>query len=579
MADGESKAETVEVLSKEAETLKAKLEEERQKLNDVALSTVAERLEVINYLNIKPRRVLKGHQAKVLCSDWSPDKRHIVSSSQDGKMIIWDAFTTNKEHAVTMPTTWVMACAYAPSGNLVACGGLDNKVTVYPLSLEEDVTVKKKTVGTHTSYTSCCTFPNSDQQAPLRPDSTGLDIICRPESGDEAKNAWIKLRDAYRSSLKRMKSSRSGSEATFSKAWKYSEQMSFLQPYMKDRPRHTNERAEINEFMSPCENIDSENSQPQCEEETVCNEVLVKKSKKVKPDPTLDFLREQASIREAERKRREELRRDLVPKDGLKLFFDSMYEATKQLSPDLQKSVKRKLFAIVSEAEDILTGSGDSTCALWDVESGQLLQNFHGHGSDVMALDLAPSETGNTFVSGSCDKMVLIWDMRTGQCVQSFEGHQSDINSVKFHPSGDAVATGSDDATCRLFDLRADKEVAIYTKESIIFGVNSVDFSVSGRLLFAGYNDYTINVWDSLKCVRVTLLYGHENRVSCLQVSPDGTALSTGSWDYTLRSHEPSLSRRELEVCGLELWSHLRGSWRTRPVDLSSSVAHGRLRG
>lgn len=108
-----------------------------------------------------------------------------------------------------------------------------------------------------------------------------------------------------------------------------------------------------------------------------------------------------------------------------------------------------------------------------------------------------------------------------------------------------------------MFDLRADKEVAIYSKESIIFGVNSVDFSVSGnmliipklkcgplwlnkidisgRLLFAGYNDYTVNVWDTLKCVRVCLLYGHENRVSCLQVSPDGTALSTGSWDYTLR--------------------------------------------
>ena len=101
---------------------------------------------MITYINIKPRRVLKGHQAKVLCSDWSPDKRHIVSSSQDGKMIIWDAFTCNKvtfyhtiiviysinhpNHvlimnqlaAVTMPTTWVMACAYAPSGNLVACG-------------------------------------------------------------------------------------------------------------------------------------------------------------------------------------------------------------------------------------------------------------------------------------------------------------------------------------------------------------------------------------------------------------------------------------------------------------------------
>lgn len=79
--------------------------------------------------------------------------------------------------------------------------------------------------------------------------------------------------------------------------------------------------------------------------------------------------------------------------------------------------------------------------------------------------------------------MVLIWDMRSGQCVQSFEGHLSDVNSVKFHPSGDCVATGSDDSTCRLFDLRADKEVAVYSKESIIFGANSVDFSVSGRFL------------------------------------------------------------------------------------------------
>lgn len=230
-------SDKITALTKEAENLKLKLEEERQKLNDVArkspnvfsffsiflfpifikygnyvVSTVADRLEMITFINIKPRRVLKGHQAKVLCSDWSPDKRHIVSSSQDGKLIVWDAFTTNKEHAVTMPTTWVMACAYAPSGNIIACGGLDNKVTVYSVNSDDEMSSKKKTVGTHTSYMSCCIFPNSDQQ--------------------------------------------------------------------------------------------------------------------------------------------------------------------------------------------ILTGSGDSTCALWDVESGQLLQSFHGHTGDVMSIDLAPNETGNTFVSG-----------------------------------------------------------------------------------------------------------------------------------------------------------------------------------
>lgn len=57
----------------------------------------------------------------------------------------------------------------------------------------------------------------------------------------------------------------------------------------------------------------------------------------------------------------------------------------------------------------------------------------------------------------------------------------------------------------------------------------------TGRLLFGGYNDYTINVWDVLKGTRVSILFGHENRVSTLRVSPDGTAFCTGSWDHTLR--------------------------------------------
>uniref|UniRef100_A0A5F5PTK0 G protein subunit beta 5 n=7 Tax=Boreoeutheria TaxID=1437010 RepID=A0A5F5PTK0_HORSE len=277
--DGLHENETLASLKSEAESLKGKLEEERAKLHDVELHQVAERVEALGQFVMKTRRTLKGHGNKVLCMDWCKDKRRIVSSSQDGKVIVWDSFTTNK----------------------------------------------------------------------------------------------------------------------------------------------------------------------------------------------------------------------------------------------------------------ILTASGDGTCALWDVESGQLLQSFHGHGADVLCLDLAPSETGNTFVSGGCDKKAMVWDMRSGQCVQAFETHESDINSVRYYPSGDAFASGSDDATCRLYDLRADREVAIYSKESIIFGASSVDFSLSGRLLFAGYNDYTINVWDVLKGSRVSILFGHENRVSTLRVSPDGTAFCSGSWDHTLR--------------------------------------------
>lgn len=46
------------------------------------MQQAAERLEALAPLNIKQRRVLKGHNSKVLCMDWSQDKRHIVSCSQ-----------------------------------------------------------------------------------------------------------------------------------------------------------------------------------------------------------------------------------------------------------------------------------------------------------------------------------------------------------------------------------------------------------------------------------------------------------------------------------------------------------------
>ncbi|XP_076012410.1 guanine nucleotide-binding protein subunit beta-5b-like [Genypterus blacodes] len=365
---GLQRGESLASLKKESDTLKKKLEEERKKLSDVELHQVAEKVEVLGAFSLKPRRVLKGHGNKVLCMDWCKDKRRLVSSAQDGKVIVWDAFTLNKEHGLSLPCTWVMACAYAPSGCAVACGGLDNKCTVFPLSMDknENLAAKKKSVAMHTNYVSGCTFTNSDMQ--------------------------------------------------------------------------------------------------------------------------------------------------------------------------------------------ILTSSGDGTCALWDVESGQLLQSFHGHTADVLSLDLAPSETGNTFVSGGCDKKANVWDMRSGQNIQSFESHDSDINCVKYYPSGDAFASASDDGTCRFFDLRADREVAVYQKDSIIFGASSVDFSMSGRLLFSGYNDYTINIWDVLKGTRVSMLFGHENRVSRVRVSPDGTALCSASWDSTLRS---GLDRGKGQNVGLD-----PGSWR-----------------
>lgn len=73
----------------------------------------------------------------------------------------------------------------------------------------------------------------------------------------------------------------------------------------------------------------------------------------------------------------------------------------------------------------------------------------------------------------------------------------------QFFPNGNAVITGSDDATCKLYDLRADQELITYQDSSIMCGVTSLAPSFSGRLLLAGYDDFNVNIWDALKAERV----------------------------------------------------------------------------
>lgn len=51
---------------------------------------------------LKARRTLKGHLGKVYAMAWASDKRHLVSASQDGKMIVWNGFTTNKYHMIPL---------------------------------------------------------------------------------------------------------------------------------------------------------------------------------------------------------------------------------------------------------------------------------------------------------------------------------------------------------------------------------------------------------------------------------------------------------------------------------------------
>lgn len=303
---------------------------------------------------IKMRRILKGHFGKIYAMHWSSSNNHyLVSASQDGKLIIWNAFSTLKIHAIPLRSSWVMTCAFSNHGDKVACGGLDNLCSIWTIpptegTAEKEDKSKSKAnpveLSQHEGYLSCCRFSKDDTK--------------------------------------------------------------------------------------------------------------------------------------------------------------------------------------------IITSSGDSTCILWDIEKKAVQEVFADHTADVMSVAVWNE---NLFLSGSCDAKAKLWDVRNKACVKTFQGHESDINSVAWFPDGNAFGTGSDDSSCRLYDIRAYAQLNKYVGDDVLCGITSIAFSKSGSLLFGGYDDYSCYTWNTTTGELEANLQGHDNRVSCLGVSDDGQALCTGSWDTLLK--------------------------------------------
>jgi guanine nucleotide-binding protein G(I)/G(S)/G(T) subunit beta-1 len=154
----------------ELKDLTESFEKERQgKAGNTRLTTCKENKEVqaIAQHPVRERRSLRGHFGKVYALHWCKGDMHdekLVSASQDGKLIVWNAQTGNKTKLIPLASAWVMTVAYSPSGEYVACGGLDNICSVYKLSAHQIPDEKAPPVRAqqelqhHDGYLSCCRF-------------------------------------------------------------------------------------------------------------------------------------------------------------------------------------------------------------------------------------------------------------------------------------------------------------------------------------------------------------------------------------------------------------------------------------
>jgi len=86
----ESIQDRIAAAKKEADALKEKIKAHREELNDTTLRTFTKDLPPLPKNDkLKVRRTLKGHLAKIYAMHWAEDRTHLVSASQDGKLLVW----------------------------------------------------------------------------------------------------------------------------------------------------------------------------------------------------------------------------------------------------------------------------------------------------------------------------------------------------------------------------------------------------------------------------------------------------------------------------------------------------------
>jgi len=185
----------------------------------------------------------------------------------------------------------------------------------------------------------------------------------------------------------------------------------------------------------------------------------------------------------------------------------------------------------------VATSCGDKSIRVWDLETGKCLTVLNGHQRAVTSVAVFRHTTH--LVSASFDQTAKIWDVRIPNTCRTLHCHEGDVNTAEWFPDGQAIGTGGEDGSCKLFDLRNESDVFLNAMkcpggsgEGV--GVKSLAFSNTGRVLFAGHEDGVIYGWDLQREHIVHTMAGHSSTVTSIDISADGSDLASCSFDSTV---------------------------------------------
>jgi translation initiation factor 3 subunit I len=257
----------------------------------------------------------------------------------------------------------------------------------------------------------------------------------------------------------------------------------------------------------------------------------------------------------------------------------------------------------------LITGSGDATVKIWDVETGAIVHNLpvnvparivefaEGDRQFLVLTDNVMSKpstlwvysindmgrpSGNprelpikdvkithamwgpmnkTILTSGQDGVIRVYDSDTLTLVQESKEHSKSINKMSFDKDKFTFVTASFDSTAKLFDTKTLKPLKNYDtgrpvnaasispiKEHVIIGGGqSAESVTTGRM---DSSQFKVRFFHKIFQEELGSIPGHFGPVETLAFSPDGRSFVSGGWDGYVRVHhfDPSYFTAEESI-------------------------------
>ncbi len=211
---------------------------------------------------------------------------------------------------------------------------------------------------------------------------------------------------------------------------------------------------------------------------------------------------------------------------------------------------KVRTVAFHPSGEIIASGSSDTNIKLWSTESVSELRTLAGHSAEIWSVDF--DTKGRYLASGGDNKLseggqIFLWDYKSSKILRTLDIKTGTPIAIEISPDDQALAAciavrekskdGWESGKIVIWELFTGK-IIDHLKPGRNITCTSLSFHNNGRLLASGDNQKSIRLWDIKRGIEVKEMKGHLNLISSIAFSPDGTQLVSASTDRGNESGE-----------------------------------------